>query len=91
MRLKNSADPRRAIAWNNKSLANCSRRELIDCVLHLARQIAILEGQLKPFMEQLKEMPVEVPVENKDTQRNRRTHQTEGARHRQGKRRRRRG
>lgn len=39
-------NPAREMTWNGVSLANCSRQELIACVIHLARQLSIAQGRI---------------------------------------------
>jgi hypothetical protein len=45
MDLKKSNNPARAIQWHGKSLAICSRKELIECVVELMKQLAIARSQ----------------------------------------------
>jgi hypothetical protein len=41
MDLTKTKDPKRSIQWQGKSLVNCSRKELIDCIIELMKQLAI--------------------------------------------------
>jgi len=36
-----SNDPKRALQWKGKSLSNCSKKELIACIIELVRQLSI--------------------------------------------------
>jgi hypothetical protein len=42
----NRTNPARALTWAGKSLMNCSRKELIECILHLSRQVVIAEDKM---------------------------------------------
>jgi hypothetical protein len=44
---KDNTDPKRVFSWQGKSLAICSRKELIQCVLHLVNQLHIAEESVQ--------------------------------------------
>ncbi|SRR5258707_2311489 len=55
MNLAHSQHPARVLTWGNKSLASCSRKELIQAVLYLTSQVADLNDRL---------MALSMPAEN---------------------------
>ena len=44
--LRNTPNLSRALTWNGRSLATCSRKELIDCIIDLARQVTIASDKI---------------------------------------------
>ena len=40
---KKSEDPRRRITWRGKSLASCSKSELIECIINLSSQLVAMQ------------------------------------------------
>ena len=57
---------RYSLKWGNKSIANCSHNELIDCIIHAYQQMAVLAGQNQAMMKVLTEhdMIQEVEIGN---------------------------
>jgi hypothetical protein len=68
--LRKSSDLHRSLTWNGRSLKVCSKVELIDCIIHLAREIEIANKKLefaKKVIEQKPETqnneePISLPV-----------------------------
>lgn len=49
MNLKRSQDPARLLMWNGKSIATCSRKELIECVLYMGQQLAMAGRRIQEY------------------------------------------
>jgi len=45
--LRNTQDPARMMTWNGHSLKNCSQKELIACIVHLAQQVALADQKIE--------------------------------------------
>ena len=63
--LRKSDNLRRALTWNGKSIAVCSRKELCDCVIHLASQVEVANlkiEQAKKVIAATADSAFEVPV-----------------------------
>ena len=61
-------NPSRVLKWNNKSLAICSRKELIDCIVAQSRLMAQMNQNIKELKaaQQAKvEMVQDDPKKNK--------------------------
>ena len=43
---KDETNPARVLKWNGKSLATCSRKELIDCIVAQARMLGRQKNQI---------------------------------------------
>ena len=50
---RDDARPERALQWSGRSIAVCSRKELVDCIIHMARQLAIIQKQLEMTKDEL--------------------------------------
>ena len=63
--LKKGNDPRRLLSWNGKTIATCSKQELMSCVIHLAGQLAISEKNMQEASQRIYnlENPAEVTKE----------------------------
>ena len=61
--LRNSTNLHRALTWQGKSIATCSKKELLDCTVALARQLALADDKIKGLTEQLPVMPAPVASE----------------------------
>jgi len=56
--LRQTQDLTRAMTWQGKSIAICSRKELVECVIHLGRQVTAINDenqQLKAIVELVQE------------------------------------
>jgi len=54
---KDETNPARALKWAGKSLAICSRKELIDCIVAQARMLGQQKSQLDAILSKLNEVP----------------------------------
>lgn len=50
-------DPRRLLMWGSKSIANCSKQDLMECVIHLSRQVAFLNQQVNSMLAVMPKPP----------------------------------
>ena len=53
-----SGDPRRLLIWNNKSIMNCSKDELMEAVIKLSQQVGMAQRQIDDQAGQIKALTV---------------------------------
>lgn len=60
MDLSRTNDPKRILKWNGKSIATCSRTELVNCVIHLSGQIVQAGKKLEEAKSAVPALPAEL-------------------------------